>query len=204
MGFVCIVLASLAFGFSPVFETEIMASGMDAQSTLFFVNTFAAAGAVVTLLIGRKKLRVTNRQLWQLLVFGGVSFGLTGLLLVNSYRFVPIGLATMFHFIYPIIVSLAMVTIYNEKASVLKITSILLALAGLYLVLDLSGNLSLKGVALALGSGFTYAVYVGGKPKMCIPGVARYHCCILHKPDVWGGVCALPVYGWRADDAAKH
>jgi drug/metabolite transporter (DMT)-like permease len=160
LGFICIVLASVAFGFSPVFATEIMASGMDAQSTLVFVNAFAALGSGIALLFGRNRPHVTRRQVWQLFVCGGASLGLTELLLVNSYRFIPIGLATMFHFVYPVVVSLAMVILYKEKVSVYKIAAILSALAGLYLILDLSGNLSVKGVALALSSGLAYAAYV--------------------------------------------
>jgi drug/metabolite transporter (DMT)-like permease len=165
LGFVYIVLASIAFGFSPVFSKEIMKSGMDAQSTLAFVNATAALGALPFLLVRRKKLKVSKKQLWQLLIFGGCSYGLTELLLIYSYKYLPIGLAVMFHFIYPIVVTVVMVVLYREKVSVVKIAAILAALIGLYLILDLSGSLSLRGVILAMSSGFAYAVYVVANRK---------------------------------------
>lgn len=165
LGLLYIVLASVAFGFSPVFATEIMGSGVDAQSLLVYINAFTALGAAAVLLIRRIPLKVTRRQLWQLIVFSAGSYGLTEVLLVNSYRFLPIGLATMFHFIYPVIVTVIMVVFFKEKISILKISAIIAALSGLLLILDLSGNLSLQGAALAVTSGFAYASYVVANHK---------------------------------------
>ena len=85
---------------------------------------------------------------------------MTALLLVSSYHFMPIGLATMFHFIYPVIVTICMAVLYKEKITTFKIIAIVLAMAGLGLIFDLTGSMSLPGIALAIGSGFTYAIYV--------------------------------------------
>ena len=155
----------MAFGFSPVFATVSMSRGLDAQSLIAFSNAFAVIGTAAALVISRTPLKVTGRQLWQLLVFSAGGYGLTEVLLVNSYRFLPIGLATMFHFIYPVIVTIIMVILYKERISVLKITAIAAALGGLFLILDRSGNLSLKGAALAASSGCAYALYVVANHK---------------------------------------
>ena len=79
---------------------------------------------------------------------------------MSSYNYLPLGIATMFHFVYPVIVMVGMRAFYKERASVKKIIAAVLVVSGLYLILDLSGNMSLLGVALALGSGVNYAVYV--------------------------------------------
>jgi drug/metabolite transporter (DMT)-like permease len=66
----------------------------------------------------------------------------------------------MFHFIYPVVVTVVMMVFFKERASVMKIAAIIFALVGLFLILDLSGNMSVFGVILAICSGFTYTVYV--------------------------------------------
>ena len=42
---------------------------------------------------------------------GILGFGLTATLLTASYSYIPVGLATMFHFSYPLFVLLIMVVI---------------------------------------------------------------------------------------------
>ena len=159
-GYVCIILASVAFGLSPVCATQMMAFGMDAQNTLVWTSGFAALGAGAVILIRRDSLKVTGKQFRQLLLFCGGGYGLTALLLTHSYRFLPIGLATMFHFIYPLIVTIIMARMNKMRIPLLRKIGILTALLGLALTLDLSGKTSLPGVLLSLGSGVTYAVYV--------------------------------------------
>ena len=160
IGLICIVLASVTFGISPVFSTEIMASGVDAQSMLFFSKLISLIAAGIVLLIRRENIRVTKKQLFQIVVFLGGGELLTMLMLVNSYRFLPIGLASMFHFIYPVFVTVAMIIFFKEKLTVLKIIAIVLALGGLALIIDLSGSMSFLGIVLALTSGLFYSMYV--------------------------------------------
>ena len=160
LGFICVVLASIAFGIGPVFAKELMICGLDTMNILLWpkISTLLVAGVVM--LSRRISLKVTKTQLWQLFLFCGCSNGLTALMLVSSYRLLPIGLATMFHFIYPTIVTVIMLVLFKEKVSALKIIAIVLAISGLSLIFDLSGSMSFPGVALALGSGCTYAIYI--------------------------------------------
>ena len=160
IGILCVIFASVAFGIGPVFIKELMAYGMNTTDMLLFTRIIILIATGAILLIRKVSFRVTKTQLWQLLLFAGCSNGMTAWLLISSYRFLPIGFATMFHFIYPVIVTVFMALFYKEKISTMKIFSIVLAITGLCLILDLSGSVSFIGVALALGSGLTYAVYV--------------------------------------------
>ena len=171
IGFFCIVLASVAFGIGPVFVKELMACGLNTTDILIFPRVVALTAIGVILLISRISLRVTKTQFWQLILFAGCSNGLTAALLISSYRFLPIGFATMFHFIYPVVVTVFMAVFYKEKLSAAKVISIAMAITGLCLILDLSGSMSLPGVALALSSGFTYAVYVIANKKSAYKGL---------------------------------
>ena len=160
VGIICAVLASIAFGIGPVFTKELLAGGMDVFGIMLYprISTLIATGIVI--IIRKTSLKVTKTQMWQLVLFCGVFNGLTALLLVSSYNYLPLGIATMFHFIYPVIVMVGMIAFYKERVSVKKIIAAVLAVSGLSLILDLSGKMSLLGVALALGSGVAYAVYV--------------------------------------------
>ena len=160
LGIICIILASVTFGFAPVFSKEIQGSGMNTESMLAITSGFTVIVTGIAILIGRVKPKVTKKQVWQMAVFCGGGFGLTILLLCNSYRFLPIGLSTMFHFIYPVIVIVIMTVFFKERITIIKVVAILVALIGLYLILDISGGMSLVGVVLAVGSGFAYAIYV--------------------------------------------
>ena len=160
IGIVFILLASVAFGVGPVFAKELINIGYSTWDILLYPKIPIMLVIGIILIIRGVSLKVSKIQLVQLVLICSVSNGLTAILLVSSYRFLPIGLATMFHFIYPVLVTVFMAVAYKEKISVLKAFAIVLAIAGLCLILDLSGNMSLKGVILALSSGFAYAIYV--------------------------------------------
>ena len=165
VGIICIVLASIAFGIGPVFAKELIILGYDTIDILLYpkISTLLVIGII--LLLRRNSLKLTKPQLWQMLLFCGACNGITALLLIEAYAFIPIGLATMFHFIYPVIVTIIMVALFKERLTVFKVLSIICAVAGLCLILDLSGNMSLLGVILALGSGVAYAIYVIANKK---------------------------------------
>jgi len=174
VGIICIICASVAFGFAPVFAKEITGTGMDTISMLVSTNAVALIVSGAVLLVRKSELKVTKKQLWQLLVFGGGGYGLTILLLNSAYRFLPIGLGVMLHFIYPTVVTVGMVVFFKERISVMKAAAVIVSIAGLFLILDTSGETSFLGAALALGSGLAYAVYVAANRKCNYSGLPPY------------------------------
>ena len=160
VGIIFIFLASVAFGAGPVFAKELIDMGYSTWDILLYPKISILLIIGVIFIIRRVSLRVTKTQLWQLILLCAASNGLTAVLLVSAYRFLPIGLATMFHFIYPVVVTVFMAVIFKERISILKAFAIVIAITGLCFILDLSGNMSFIGVILALSSGFAYAIYV--------------------------------------------
>ena len=160
IGIIFILLASVAFGVGPVFAKELINIGYSTWDILLYPKLPIMLVIGIILIIRSVSLKVTKTQLLQLLFICSISNGLTAILLVSSYRYLPIGLATMFHFIYPVVVTVFMAVVYKERITVLKAIAIVIAITGLCLILDLSGNMSYLGVVLALSSGFAYAIYV--------------------------------------------
>lgn len=164
-GVLAVVVSSLAYGVMPVFTKNVLGSGLPAQSTVFFRMFFACIIVACIMLFKKISFRVSRKQFFDLCLYGILGFGMTALLLASSYKYMPIGIATMLHFAYPLFVTVFMNTIFREKNTVLKVLSVAFAVMGLFLMTDLSGGMSLTGVILALLSGVTYAVYVIANKK---------------------------------------
>ena len=158
-GVLCVLAASVAYGVMPVFSKFALAEGMAAGAVVFW--RFALSAVFALLFVLKSKFHyLTRAQLLHLLIFGILGFGMTINLLTTSYQYLPTGVATIFHFAYPLFIILAMAGLYREKITWPKAVACLLALAGIALLADFSGGLSLPGVLLALGSAVTYAAFV--------------------------------------------
>ncbi|MEG1782162.1 MAG: DMT family transporter [Oscillospiraceae bacterium] len=163
-GVLAVVGASVLYGIMPVFTKKIMLEGMNSASTVFFRVLLASLFSLIYIKIKGISLKVTKQQLLQLAIFGGFAFGSTAALLTASYSYIPIGLATMLHFTYPLFVTIVMTVVFKERLSPAKVLSCLMAIGGLGLMADFS-RLSLVGIVLAVVSGMTYAIYVISNKK---------------------------------------
>lgn len=159
-GVLAVLAASVAYGVMPVFSKTAMAQGMNAESVVFFRFLFSAVFALLFLIRRSNRRYVTHQQLRHLLIFGILGFGMTINLLTFSYQYIPTGLATMFHFAYPLVILAVMAVLYHEKITRYKVAAVAVALAGVALLADFSQGLALPGVLLALGSAVTYAAFV--------------------------------------------
>ena len=100
-----------------------------------------------------------------LALFGILGFGFTMQFLTISYQYIPIGLATVLHFAYPLFVTLIMLAVYGEKPAPARLWGCAAALAGICLMVDLKGGFSPGGVIYALLSAVTYSAFVVSNKK---------------------------------------
>ena len=144
------MISSATFGMIPLFALPVIRGGMGVDSVMFY--RFALSSAVVGayLLLRRADLRVTLREFGVLFGLGAL-YAFTSLLLTIAYLYIPSGVATTIHFLYPLLVAA------------------LAAVAGVWL---LSGGtdaaVGMKGLTLALATVATYAVYIVGVNKSCV------------------------------------
>ena len=113
-GIAALTAASLLLGIIPSLNKLILLDGMNSGSMVFFnyLTVMAVTGIVIAL--RRQSFRVTGKQLAILLFTGALGLGATGFLLNLAYDRIPVGLATMLHFLYPTVVSVVMVQVGNE------------------------------------------------------------------------------------------
>ena len=199
--------ASALYGIMPVFTKLVLGTGMSAANVVIYRLLLACLFAGAFMKVRRIPMRVEGRQLISLLIFGVTGSGLTMLLLTQSYQFIPSGLATMFHFSYPLFVMIAMVGLFKEKLTFFKVFSALSAFGGIVLMADFSGGLSVKGVMLALASGITYAAFVVASRKSSfamVPAitvifyVTLFSSVLFGLPAIISGTFSLPpnLYAW--------
>lgn len=162
------MISSSTFGLIPLLALPALRAGVGLDSVMFYrfgLSTFVLG---VWLLLRRQDLRINIREFAAL--FGlGFFYAVTALLLTTAYLYIPSGIATTVHFLYPVVVTMVMILFFKDKVSLPVIFASLMAIAGVYLLSsgEGSGVVSLKGLLLVLVTVVTYALYIVGVNKSC-------------------------------------
>ena len=159
-GLLMVVGSSVIFGILPSFMRMVLAKG---AAPMVIIGCYSAIAALLNGLSARAahaRLRTTRRALLKLALVGIVGSSVTSLLLSFSYLFIPVGFATVTHFMYPVIVTIGMSLFFRQPFGARQGTAVACAVAGMLLIIGLEFSGSAVGFALALGSSVTYAFYI--------------------------------------------
>lgn len=159
-GVLLVALSSVLFGIVPVLVKNILEEGMALGCSLAYRSFWMMVFSWLLLKRENCSLKLDVSQIRDILLFGFFGYGFTLLLLSSSYLFIPMGFATVCHFIYPVLVVLIMRVIFKEKLNIQKWIAILLTLTGLFILACYNGGGAWKGMAIAAGSGLAYGTYV--------------------------------------------
>lgn len=154
------VLSAVIFGTSPIFFKTIVATGINTttQVVLRSIVTMVLAGILAR--VNRQPILLKGRLLVDALLAFVAGQGLTAILLNSSYAYLPAGMSTSLHFVYPSVVMIACVVLFRERVNLAKVAALLLSIVAIALMTDLTAKGQLTGVFLAVGSGFSYAFYI--------------------------------------------
>lgn len=167
-GLIYAVVSSATFGLVPLFAIPALKAGVSVNSVVSYRFAISALLVGLVLLARRESFRIAKRQLP---VIAGFAFlyAATSILLTQSYLYIPSGLATTLHFLYPVLVTILMVTFFKERLSIPVVVATLLALGGIYLLSGNNGSeVNPTGMALALTTVLTYASYIVGLNRSSI------------------------------------
>lgn len=164
-GIVYALLSSSTFGLIPLFAVPIVMSGMMSNPSVLFYR-FGIAALLIGLigLVRGENFRIDFKQGTKLTVLGWF-YGATAMWLLESYRMIPSGVATTIHFLYPVLVTLIMVTFFKEKKSVWIFGAAIVSIIGVALLNWTGGSVNYEGIATVLLTVVTYAVYIVGVNK---------------------------------------
>ncbi len=162
---IAVVIASIAYGFLPIFVKNARVVGMSANSIVFYRFFFTAIACFFIILATKKSFKTTKKQMIEMSFYGIFGTGLTMLFVTMSLDYISTGLANMLHFGYPAVVMMTMIFIFKEKATPFKIISIILSITGLVILSQIKSDGSLLGIVLALITTITYSAYIIANKK---------------------------------------
>lgn len=164
-GIIYALISAGTFGLIPLFSITLIESGMDLPVILFYRFLFSTIMMGAACVLQKKRLRIDRKALSKVLLLG-FFYAVTALGLIFSYLYIPSGIATTIHFLYPVLVTFIMAFFYKEKKSAALFIAAALSLAGVGF-LSWSGGASLNpvGIVIVLGIVVTYAVYIVGINK---------------------------------------
>lgn len=161
-GITLAILSSGTFGMIALFSIPLMKNGLGIESILFYRFLISAVVMGAVCLFQKKSFRFTRKNIGPLIFLSAMYAG-TSLLLIHTYEWIPSGVATTIHFLYPVLVSVIMVLFFKEKGSPLLFATALASLIGVVLLSwSDRGNMHIKGIVMAVMTIVTYAAYIVG------------------------------------------
>lgn len=159
-GYVYAILSAVIFGCSPLAAKYVYQAGLNPFVLTFYRNFLALPVLYVLMRLSGEPVRLSRKTSGSVLALAVLNGVLTQSLLFSSYLFIPSGVATSFHFIYPTAVVAADVLLFRQKARLAQWVGLLLCTAGVLTFYAPGQQLDGRGCALALLSGITYAGYI--------------------------------------------
>lgn len=190
LGIFYVFLSAVVFGFTPVLANLSYAGGNNGVNMAFLR---AMIPLPVLLIAGRMTaphFQASAGQIRTGAMLGLLQFGCT-LMLYTSYSYIPVGIATTLHFLYPLFVMLYHLVRFRENPGWMKWIGLFASMGGAMLLVETgAGGLSPFGMALALLSGVVFAAYIILLQKEAHRPLPLYH--LMTATSVSGAaLCAL-------------
>ena len=161
-GFLLVILSAAVFGVLPFIVRSINACGSNSIMTSFLRFLLSLIPLYLAVRGSKAGLRITKTEALKILLIAVCGLGGTSVLLFLSYNYIPSGMATTIHFVYPVFVILGSVLFLRQKISPMKLVCVALCFGGILLFYGGGGDGGVQplGLFLAFASGITYAFYI--------------------------------------------
>lgn len=162
-GVVFAILSSVTFGLIPLFTVPLLLRGVGSSTILCYRFLLASVAVAVVMLFTKRSFILQRAQLGVVLLLS-VLYALTAILLIESYEYIPSGVATTIHFLYPLAVTLTMAWFFRVRTTSVTYIAVVVSLIGVALLAwgsHTEGDFK-RGVVLALLTVVTYAAYIVG------------------------------------------
>ncbi|NJP35689.1 EamA family transporter [Micromonospora thermarum] len=175
-GLALAVFSALTFATSGTFARSLINAGWSAEALVIArVGLAALVLALPAVLALRGRLPVLRRNLASIGVFGLLAVALAQVCFFNAVRYLPVGVALMLEYLGIVAVVGWMWLAHGQRPRRLTVAGSAAALAGLALVLDLTGagRLDPVGVLWGLGAAIGLAGYfvLAGRVDANLPSV---------------------------------
>ncbi|MBC7326039.1 MAG: EamA family transporter, partial [Moorella sp. (in: Bacteria)] len=160
-------LAATALGLEGVAAKMAYAGGANIPTTLALRFLAAAAFFWCILALDRRPWRLEQATLGRLAILALGGQAVTVLLLFYAFQHIPAALAILFFYLYPVVVAILAVIFLHEPLTRAKVGALLLALAGLIIILGVpTGGLDVRGLTAALLAALANGIYLVGQTRL--------------------------------------
>ncbi len=153
-------LSAATFGMIPLFVNRAILDGVNNDTILVYRYTLAALLYGIFLLCRRVNLRISVPELKEVVLAGVGGYGLTAFFLFLSYHYMPTGIATSVHYLYPVVVAIFMALFFRERLLLVVKVAIVLAITGVAFLSWSEGAIRWVGLMFVLLSTVTYGIYI--------------------------------------------
>ena len=157
-------ISATAFGSAPTFAKLAFDNSINPSSlqSYRFLITFIVILFVA--IITKTKLKVTRSHLPRLFTLA-LSTGLSSFCYMTSVNYIPVAIASLTFFTFPLVVAPISHLLGMDKLSPLKVAAMLIAFSGLCLLMGNSYQLNWHGIAMAFAAGlFVATSFIVSKP----------------------------------------
>lgn len=160
IGKIYLLLSAFMYGIAPVLAKFAYSGGVN-EVTLSFLRAFLALPVLlVPFKLKHISLKLSKIEFTKVIILSALGCSLSITLLYISYNFIPAGLATTLHFIYPILIIVASAAIYREKISKNKVLAALIVTVGVFFFARINSAADRVGIIFAVLSGVFYSFYI--------------------------------------------
>ena len=156
-GFAFIGTTALFFGAAPTFAKLAFDGGIDALSLQVFRFAIAFVAVIGTMAIIRETPKIQRHQFARLTLLACCT-GIASLCYMTSVRYVPVAVASLTFFTFPIIVGPLSHLVGSDRMTVRNLTATAVAFTGLCMVLGGDLELDWLGILLAFIAGLAVAL----------------------------------------------
>ena len=114
----------------------------------------------LVLVVKKIDLRLGKGQAKRVVLLAVVGNSLSIICLYVAYSFISVGLATVLHYIYPLLIVLICALFFKERMGQRKLIAAVLVTIGILLFMDVNGKGDIFGAVMAFLSGLFYAFNV--------------------------------------------
>jgi len=196
IGYLFILLSAAGFGVTPIFALYSYESGVTVSTLLFLRFSFASLLLFLYAFCKIKTWTITKSEITAMFLLGGILFTVQSAFYFLSVQYIPVSLAVLLVYLYPILVSILSFFINREPISPAMLASIAISLLGMSFVLGSpSGKVDITGVLLAVGAAIVYAffVVVGNRVTRQIPSIITSAFITL------SAACSFFIWGMASD-----
>lgn len=153
-GFMLVLLSAFCYGLQPLFAHFAYQAGADPIGLL--LSRFSLAALIMLLWLKRKSIRLPKARLFGQTLLIGMGYAAAALGYYSASHSASVSLAVILMFSFPAFVTLFSILFLGDRATWLKIISLVLASGGVLLATGMDFHGDIEGVLWALFAALSY------------------------------------------------